>query len=412
MRVAIIGAGSAGLVTAHLLDAVHEVTVFERDAVVGGHVRTLGRNVSCERAPGVILDAGVVEFERGNFPTVMALFDELGCELREVPGTTTFWTERGKHHLSPGTMRRHPDHLPSRLRELLELLRMRVREERFNRRTALPEPVLDSMTLGELLTDNDMDRWCAGLMTYAYSIPYERVRQMPAALTVPTLQAFERAEGWVSLVGGSFDYLARILDRFSGTLHTNASPRSVARDDAGVTVTMASGEALRFDAVVFAAPPDQTLALLADPSDAEWQRFAAWRGNHIHTIVHRDRSLYARRSVTVMTEFDVIETSPTTGGYNCYLNTICGLPQDEAHAYGLAFGVDELLHPNEVLHRQEHHTPDYTVEAYQHRQQVSETNGERHTFHVGAWLGDGLQQGAIASAEAVAKQLGGRAIGG
>ena len=57
MRIAIIGGGSAGLVTAHLLDGVHEVTLFEREPILGGHVRTLNRNVACDLDPELILDA-------------------------------------------------------------------------------------------------------------------------------------------------------------------------------------------------------------------------------------------------------------------------------------------------------------------------------------------------------------------
>jgi predicted NAD/FAD-binding protein len=66
MRIAIIGGGSAGLVTAHLLDGVHQVTLFEKASILGGHVRTLNRNVECDLEPELILDAGVIEFERRN----------------------------------------------------------------------------------------------------------------------------------------------------------------------------------------------------------------------------------------------------------------------------------------------------------------------------------------------------------
>ena len=58
MRVAIIGGGSAGLVTAHLLGGTHDVTLFEKSPILGGHVRTLNRNVSCSLEPRLILDAG------------------------------------------------------------------------------------------------------------------------------------------------------------------------------------------------------------------------------------------------------------------------------------------------------------------------------------------------------------------
>jgi predicted NAD/FAD-binding protein len=410
VRIAIIGGGSAGLVTAHLLDGTHQVTVFEKAPILGGHVRTLNRNVDCDLAPELILDAGVIEFERRNFPTVMRLLESLGCATRPVPGTTTFWTHDGVHHLSPGSVKRAGGSLRERLRQLIDLLELRVGSVRFDRRTALPEAALDTLTLGDLLTDADADRWAALLATYAYSIPYERVRQMPAGLTVPMLRAFEHAESWVSLRGGSWDYLGRIVERFSGTVHTNCHVAGVARSTDGVTVRMASGEELRFDAVVFAAPPDQTLALLEDPSDDEQRRFGAWCANHIHALVHHDRSVYTRRGLELMTEFDVIETGRGHGGYNCYLNVLCGVPEDEERAFGLAFGIDEWIDPERVILRQEHHTPDYSVQSQRWRHEVTATNGENHTFHAGAWLGDGLQEGAVTSALAVSELLGGASI--
>ncbi len=410
LNIAIVGGGSAGLVTAHLLERVHHVTVFEKASILGGHVRTLNRNVDCDLRPGLILDAGVIEFERRNFPTLMRLFDSLGCVARPAPGTTTFWTHAGVHHLSSGSMKRVSGSLRERLRELIDLLELRMQEVRFNRRTALPEATLDSLTLGDLLTDADADRWAALLATYAYSIPYERVRQMPAGLTIPMLRAFEHAEMWVSLVGGSWDYLGRIVERLKGVVHTDAHVSQVKRNQGGVTVHMTSGEVRPFDKIVFAAPPDQTLALLEDPSEAERRRFGAWHANHVHTLVHHDRGVYDRRGLELMTEFDVIETEPGKGGYNCYLNSLCGIPENEERAFGLAFGIDAWIDPKKVILRQEHHTPDYTVESQRWRHEVSATNGENHTFHVGAWLGDGLQEGAVTSAVAVSGHLGGASL--
>jgi len=410
LNIAIVGGGSAGLVTAHLLDRVHHVTVFEKASVLGGHVRTLNRNVECDLDPGLILDAGVIEFERRNFPTLIRLFDSLGCVTRPVPGSTTFWTHDGVHHLSSGSMKQAGRSLRERLKQLVDLLELRTQGARFNLRTALPEARLDTMMLGDFLTDTDADRWVALLATYAYSIPYERVRQMPAGLTIPMLRAFEHAEAWVSLVGGSWDYLGRIVERLSGVVHTDAHVARVTRNEDGITVHMASGEARPFDKIVFAAPPDQTLALLDNPTEAELRRFGACHANHVHTLVHHDRSVYTRRGLKVMTEFDVIETAPGRGGYNCYLNTLCGVPEQDERLFGLAFGIDEWIDPEKVILRQQHHTPDYTVESQRWHHEVLATNGENHTFHAGAWLGDGLQEGAITSALAVSKLLGGASI--
>jgi uncharacterized protein len=42
------------------------------------------------------------------------------------------------------------------------------------------------------------------------------------------------------------------------------------------------------------------------------------------------------------------------------------------------------------------------VAAFRHRHEIIATNGDYHTYHVGAYLGDGLHEGAITSAMRVA----------
>lgn len=41
MRIAVVGAGISGLVTAYLLSEEHEVTVFEQNDYIGGHTHTV-----------------------------------------------------------------------------------------------------------------------------------------------------------------------------------------------------------------------------------------------------------------------------------------------------------------------------------------------------------------------------------
>jgi len=101
--------------------------------------------------------------------------------------------------------------------------------------------------------------------------------------------------------------------------------------------------------------------------------------------------MYDRFGIHKPSEFDFFQTN-TKWGYNGYLNqpdNILSLPD-----YFLSFQLEELIAPDRIIHTQEHDTPLYT------------TNGENHTYHAGAYLGDGLHGGAISSAVRVAKLIG------
>jgi uncharacterized protein len=171
-----------------------------------------------------------------------------------------------------------------------------------------------------------------------------------------------------------------------------------------VKIVRTTGETQEFDKVVFATPPDQVMALLADPTDAETKRFSAWKANYATTIAHRDTSIYARHGITQPSEFDFFQKPDGRWGYNGCLNQLCGITTPE-HNF-LSFQLEELIAPDRIIHKQDHHSPLYTTKSFRYRDEVVATNGENNTYHAGAYLGDGLHEGAIASAFRVAQLVG------
>jgi predicted NAD/FAD-binding protein len=201
-----------------------------------------------------------------------------------------------------------------------------------------------------------------------------------------------------------YSYIEKILNRFRGNIILNAKITNISRIlTAGVQIQLTDRASQLFDQVVFATPPDRVLTLLADPTADETQRFGAWQPNYVTTIVHTDTSRYDRYGITQPTEFDFFETQ-RGWGYNAYLNQLCGI--NASQHYSLAFHLEDTIDVDRIVHRQEHHTPLYTVSAFRYRDEVVRTNGEHHTYHVGAYLGDGLHEGAITSAIRVAELIG------
>jgi len=412
MRVAIVGGGAAGLVTAYLLNGRHQLTVFEATSALGGHVRTLGANVPCERvAPPLFLDAGVVEFDEQHFPTFARLLDQLKVRRRSAPGTTALFRADGRRFRSRGNIALAGGGRLERLAATARLLPLARQQRLFEQRTeGLAEADLTPHAVGDYLGKGSYATWLRMLLMYAYSTQYPDTADIPAALAVPMLRAATGTTAWTAIEGGSYEYLRRITEAIEARFVLDARIEAISRQKQGSEIRLANGERLSFDAVVFATPPDQVLALLADPTPAETRCFENWRANHMHTVIHTDTALYQRRGAHYYSEFDLFEGADGGAGYNAYLNRLAGLPTERAPHYFLAFGLDHEIDPACVVHRQPHHTPCYTVASLRHRQEVRESQGVRNTFHAGAWLGDGLHEGAVTSAVAVAERLGGRGL--
>ena len=168
-------------------------------------------------------------------------------------------------------------------------------------------------------------------------------------------------------------------------------------------------DAQSFDKVILATTPGRVLSILGDASEDEVRRFGAWRCNQFRTIAHRDPELYEAYGTQTQAPCDYfLLPDQREFGYNTYINHGYGL--DRAVPYSFAFNLDQEIAPDKIIHTAEHLTPAYTVDALRYRKEVIETNGANHTFFVGAYLGNALHEGAIASANAASARLGGQVL--
>ncbi|MFK7801429.1 MAG: FAD-dependent oxidoreductase [Anaerolineae bacterium] len=407
MKIAIVGGGAAGLTTAYLLDKTHDITLFEKQPILGGNVRTIGKNVSSDRVPdGTIIDNGVIEFQLDHFVNFHKLLDRLGVEYKKIEGgSSSLFLANGRYILGPGMLKHRSQSFFDRMLGSLKL--MRLLPYYWESYPTDPAELRNRPLSDFRRDDNHWHIWQKMLLMYGYSIPYSKIGDFPAEIAMPVLHQSGRGTRWTRIIGGVYSYMEAIMATLESEIRVSTTIKAVRRDAAGVELTLATGEQARFDKLIFATPPDQVLKMLADPNEQERNRFSAWRSNEAITHIHTDLSMYQRYSVTAHSEFDVFQKERNgDAGYNAYLNRLCGLPEVAPH-YSLAYNLEEWLDPAKIVHTQHHQTPLYTAEALSHREAVRATNGENHTYHAGAWLGNGLHEGAIDSALAVSRLLGG-----
>lgn len=404
------------MIAAYWLDrSGHEVTVYERQPVLGGHIRTLHQNVFPSSDCSALLEAGVLEFPV-EFTNFLQLMEELKVPLEPVEVGSGLFFHDGRHFLSP-TLIGQNFHGLEKWREILHIDSLYARSVGLwlkAQRTSIH--CLHNQSMGDYLAPESIQAtWLKLLTMYSYSMAYDTIDAFPADLAIPALRRYVFSH-WVRIKGGVYSYIQKILDQFSGQVSLNTKILTIHRSNQsvqikGIVIPADSGLAFgsqspferEFDRVIFATPPDQVLRLLADPSPEEVRRFSPWQPNHITTMLHYNQHLYQPYNLHHGSEFDFFQT-PSGWGYNAYLNQLCGLPAEPA--YYLAFNLEHQIAPEKIIHVQPHHTPLYTLDAFRYVDEVRATNGENHTYHVGAYLGDGLHEGAATSAMQVARAIG------
>ena len=414
-RIAIIGAGIAGITAAWLLGKVHDVTLIERNNYIGGHTNT----IAVRQASGADLpvDTGFIVCNQKTYPLFNRLLNEWGVALRDSDMSFGYCNETtGLAYVGP-SMREFCQQYQNFFKPAF--LRMLLEQRRFNRRAVadLKRGVLDDTPLADYLkqvgaTPYFLENFLLPLGAAVWSSPDNGMLQFPASTFVRFFHNHGmldpgNAPTWQTVVGGSNAYVKAFRARFAGEVICDVPVRSIERRVDGVSLQFENGNTQSFDHVVMAAHADESLAMLTDATEQERHLLSAWTYHRNPTLLHTDASVmpadrrlwaswnYFRRSS---------QSADAPVPITYYMNRLQGLKTDGD--YFVSLNADHLIDPAKVIRSIQYTHPAYTSRSIAAQREIKALNGSNRTSFCGAYLGYGFHEDGVASAAAVAERWG------
>jgi len=403
VKIAIIGSGIAGLTAAHHLHPEHDITVFEADGHVGGHVHTHDVAIG---GHDYRIDSGFIVFNRQTYPNFIELLAGLGVDSQdsdmsfsvscgasglEYNGSNlnTLFAQR-KNLLRPGFL--------GMLRDII----------RFNREAPkLLRDEGDEIGLGDYLADGGYGRlfrdyYILPMGAAIWSTEPSRMLSFPARFFVRfflnhgRLSVTDRPV-WRVIKDGSRSYVARLIAPFQEKIRLHHPVERIIRHDDHVSVYTRAAGAERFDAVFLACHSDQALDLLADPSPAEREVLTAIPFHPNEAILHTDTRLLPKKRLAWAAWNYMMPEGP--GGklsitYN--MNILQGL--DAKQTLCVSLNAGERIDPNKVIAGMTYHHPLFTPAGAAAQARHREIDGTHRTYYCGAWWRNGFHEDGLVSA--------------
>jgi len=414
VRVAVVGAGVSGLVTAYLLDEAHDVVLFEAAPRVGGHTRT----VELFASDGTIhrVDTGFVVFNEETYPRLLRLFRHLGVRWKDSDMSFSVSCERsGLEYAgtSPATLFAQPRNLarPRFLRMLVDIARFNRRARRLVEADAVATPTLRAFLVDGGYGRGFVEDYLVPMASAVWSASPDEVLDAPAGFLLRFFHnhRFLTADGhltWKVVEGGSDRYVDALLARFAGEVRTSTPVAGVRRRGdgrRGVTIR-SDGRSERFDAVVLACPAERSLALLEDATPDERDVLGAFRVARNDVVVHTDTSLLPdapRARASWNYHVPLHEPEGVVVTYD--MTRLQGLEGPER--FLVTLNRASAIDPERVHLRFSTGHPIFTVEAIAAQEKHGSISGGA-THHAGAWWRNGFHEDGVWSAFRVARALG------
>lgn len=410
-RIAVVGAGISGMGAAHMLASSNSVVLFECEARLGGHART----VIAGRRGDQPVDTGFIVFNRANYPNLVRLFEALDVPVTEsdmsfgasIDGGRL---EYGLRDLGAVFAQRRNIANPKFLRMMADVLRFNAQ--------ALVTTRDPGETIGGLIERLRLGPWFRDyyllpLSGAIWSTPVEKILDFPAEAMIRFFEnhALLSATGqhqWYTVAGGSVQYVTRLeaaMRREGVDIRLSSPVQGVRRVPGGVEIRAQGGEWEVFDEVVFATHSDQTLAMLSDAAPEERAALAAVTYQPNTAVLHSDESVMPR-SRKVWSSWNYTETAGKRDGridLTYWMNSLQPIPKDDPLFVTLNTVRtirEELIH-DEVTFAH----PVYDLGALVAQKAIRGMNGARSTWFCGAWMRNGFHEDGLASAVEVVEAM-------
>lgn len=417
-KVAVIGGGVAGIVSAYLLQQNYQVTLFEKNDYLGGHTNTI--EITQGADAGLAVDTGFIVLNDATYPLFQKFLARLGVKTRIADMSFGFQCRQsglvyaGNDLNGLFAQRRNLVSL-SFFRFLLEIARFCKKA-----RHDLDAGLVPAGTLGDYLQQGRfspymVDNYLLPMAAAIWSTPALRATDFPAASFLRFfknhgLLSLRNRPQWRTVVGGSFAYVKAFQRQFNGQIHLNAAVEKVFRDDGTVRLQFADATTARFDHVIIATHADQALQLLGDASADEQRLLAPWHYQLNRTVLHTDAAvLPAQRAAWSAWNFtreanDESDNQPVFVSY--YMNLLQGL-QAQQH-YCVTLNRPQNFPADQVIAAFDYQHPQYNFDSLATQGQLATLNGQRNSWFCGSYFGYGFHEDAVRSAVAVATGLGGQ----
>lgn len=415
-RIAVVGAGIAGLGSAYLLSRRHRVTLFESAGYLGGHTHTVDVELDGLSHP---VDTGFLVFNDRTYPNLIALFDELGVATHRTDMSFSVSLDGGRlewagTNLNTVFAQRRNLFSPSFLGMLRDILRFNAcaqqHLESASRNRCSVEELLLEGGYGAPFQRHYLLPMAAAIWSSAASdiLRFPAVTFLRFCLNHALLQVNGRPP-WKTVAGGGREYVRRMAATLTD-VRTGTPVHAIRRDADGVTVVTDEGGAERFDAIVLASHAPTSLRLLTDADEAERGVLGAVRYQRNVATLHTDTRLLPRRR-RVWSAWNYLggrglhgreQGHPVCVSY--LLNQLQPLPFSTPVVVTLNAVAPPA--PESVIGRYVYEHPLLDLACVDAQQRLPALQGRRRTWYAGAWTGYGFHEDGLKSALRVARAFG------
>ena len=427
--IAVIGSGITGLSACWLLHEKYEITLFEKNNYLGGHTHT--HDVE-EKDKNLAIDSGFIIYNEKNYPNLVGLFKALDVKTQTTDMSFAFSLNQGELEYAGSDLlgmfaQKSNIFNPKHWKLLKEIVRFnKTAHAQLNK---LEIEKSTDYSLGDFLRKHSFSRdlqqnYLLPMGAAIWSCPVEVMYNFPAFSFLRffanhgLIDLKDRPQ-WRSVVGGSREYIRKMLPTLDTQISIKAGAKLVKRSEHGIEI-FTENQSHKFDQVIFACHADEALKLLDEASPNETDILACFNYQENKTYLHTDTSLMPKRrnawccwnylaqsdnhssKNTIHKNNNDINDKKVTATY--WMNKLQSIEANKH--YLVTLNPYQEINPSKIIKMMTYHHPVFDNDAINAQSRLDELQGINNSWFCGSYAGYGFHEDGLASSVAVCEKLG------
>lgn len=400
-RIAVIGSGISGLVSAYLLSKRYDVSLFEANDYLGGHTNTVSVDIGSEQH---FIDTGFIVFNKKTYPNFCQLIEKLNIPIQLSEMSFSYRSinsgfEYNGHSLNTLFSDRRNLYKLSFYRFIKEIILFNNEAKKF-----LSEAKNTAISIKEFIECHQY----SPQFIECYLIPmissiWSKNKADTLNCSAHFIFKFYENHGlldlynrppWYVIAQGSKSYIPPMIAKLKEQIYLNTKIQAITREAHQVVLKSESNEAI-FDCVVIATHSDQALKLLAQPTEEELNILSAIKYTENEVVLHTDEHIMPRRKLS-WASWNYLDNEHSSSSLTYYMNRLQSI-QSRTNFF-VSVNLSESIDSNKIIQRFKYAHPCLDLPAIKAQQQINLINGLNNTYYAGSYWGYGFHEDGVNSA--------------
>ena len=407
-RLAVIGSGISGLSAAFFLSKKFNVSLFEKNNVLGGHTRTVS---IFEKKKKILVDTGFIVFNKKNYQDFISFLNYLDVNSENSEMSFSVSDIRNNIEYGGGNI----NSLFAQRKNILSLqfiffIFEILKLYRICKKLYSTKDLIDNISIEEFLKKNNFSKFVKDYHIYPmissiWSSNSEKAKQFPLKSFIEffsnhgLFNIISRPQ-WKYIKNGSNNYIKKLINKDMFSYETNFKIKSIKRENDKIKI-LSSNKIYSFDKLVLATHADQALSLIDKPTEDEQNLLSTFKYSKNLAVLHSDTTHMPQRKLSWSSWNFIKKSDSDNFSLTYWMNKLQNLPSKKN--YFVTINPSKL--PKNIIDQTIFEHPIFSLETLKAQKELYKIQGKKNTYFCGSYFGYGFHEDGIQSAASLCKYL-------